>query len=84
MSTISSSSGALVDVTVPFSLETRVFLQGVNLDGRNDSSLYELIAMAEAHIKELEKVEHRPVKLDNKIRELRDGIAALVTYIDNR
>lgn len=65
-------------------ITTKTFANGEDIATMADSDIYDLIARQEAAIKELEKIETKPKKLVAEITERREGITALVAYLDSK
>lgn len=64
-------------------ITTKTLVNGVDVSSMSDSTIYDLIASQEAKIKELELIETKPKKLVAEITKRREGIAALVAYLDS-
>lgn len=63
--------------------KTTTFINGVNADHIRPAELYDLIASEEAKIRTLEAIDHKPVMLQQEIKQRKDGIAALVAHLDS-
>lgn len=68
----------------PIQITTKTFANGEDISTMADSAIYDLIARQEADIKELEKIEAKPKKLVAEIAKRKEGIAALVAYLDSK
>lgn len=73
----------LMSKTTIIKIETKTFVNGVDISSMEDAAIYQLIATQEAEIAELEKIQTKPKKLQAEIDKRRDGIKALVDYLDS-
>lgn len=65
-------------------IETKTFVNGVDISTMEDSAIYQLIATQEAEIEKLDKIKNKPKKLKDEITKRQDGITALVAYLDSK
>lgn len=66
-------------------IETRTFLLGIDITEGNtvsDETIFKALSHAEAEVKRLESVEHKPKRLVRKIEELKADIVRLVEFLD--
>lgn len=75
---IAMNKQAIIDIT------TKTLVNGVDIKELSDSAVYDLIASQEAAIAELEKINAKPKKLVAEIAKRKDGINALVAYLDSK
>lgn len=68
----------------PIEITTKTFVNGTDVKDMTDAQVYDLIAQQEAAIKELEKIEAKPKKLVAELARRREGITALVEYLDSK
>lgn len=74
----------LMNKTEIIKIETKTFVNGVDISTLDDASVYALIATQEAQIKELDKIETKPKKLTAEIEKRKAGVKALVDYLDSK
>lgn len=74
----------LMNKTEIIKIETKTFVNGVDISTMDDASVYALIATQEAQIKELDKIETKPKKLTAEIEKRKAGVKALVDYLDSK
>lgn len=74
----------LMNKTEIIKIETKTFVNGVDISTMEDSDVYALIATQEAQIKELDKIETKPRKLTAEIEKRKAGVKALVDYLDSK
>lgn len=74
----------LMNKTEIIKIETKTFVNGVDIATLDDASVYALIATQEAQIKELDKIETKPKKLTAEIEKRKAGVQALVDYLDSK
>ena len=74
----------LMNKTEVIKIETKTFVNGVDIATMDDASVYALIATQEAQIKELDKIETKPKKLTAEIEKRKAGVQALVDYLDSK
>lgn len=65
-------------------IETKTFVNGVDISTMEDAAIYQLIATQEAEIEELDKIKNKPKKLKEEIAKRQEGITALVSYLDSK
>lgn len=63
---------------------TKTFVNGKDIATMADSEIYDLIASEEVKIKELEKIENKPKRLQLEIERRGQGILDLVAYLDSK
>jgi hypothetical protein len=63
---------------------TKTFVNGKDIATMSDSEIYDLIASEEVKIKELEKIENKPKRLQLEIERRGQGIVDLVKYLDSK
>ena len=68
----------------PFELNTKTYLNGVDLDTLTNSELFAMIQMQEAEVKNLLSITHKPQTLLLEIEKRQAGISALVAFMDER
>lgn len=74
----------LMSKTEIIKIETKTFVNGVDIATMDDADVYALIATQEAQIKELDKIETKPKKLTAEIEKRKAGVQALVDYLDSK
>jgi hypothetical protein len=74
----------LMNKTEIIKIETKTFVNGVDIATLDDANVYALIATQEAQIKELDKIETKPKKLTAEIEKRKAGVKALVDYLDSK
>lgn len=74
----------LMNKTEIIKIETKTFVNGVDIATMDDADVYALIATQEAQIKELDKIETKPKKLTAEIEKRKAGVQALVDYLDSK
>lgn len=68
----------------PFELNTKTYLNGVDLDTLPNSELYAQIQAQEDAIEKLQAIKAKPKSLLAEIKKRQAGIEALVTYLDSK
>lgn len=68
--------------TPAIALSTQVLINGVPAKQFGNDALYGLITQQQAAIKELEAVNPKPARLQADIAQRKEGIEALVKYMD--
>lgn len=68
----------------PLTIETKTYVNGVDIATLSDSAIYDRIASEEAKIAELDKIQAKPQRLHKEIEARRAGIQALVAYLDSK
>lgn len=63
-------------------VETRAFVNGVDVATLSNNSIFELIAQQEKAIEKLNEIKAKPKKLTDEIVKRQAGIAALVAHLD--
>lgn len=71
-------------VTTPIKIETKHFVNGVDVTTLTDGEVWQLIANAEASIKGLKEITAQPQSLKDHIAAVEKGIADLVAFVDAR
>ena len=74
----------LMNKTDIIKIETKTYVNGVDVATMDDSEIYSLIAAQEAQVEELEKIKTKPKKLVAEIEKRKAGIQALVDYLDSK
>jgi len=74
----------IMNTTNAIEVTTKTLVNGQDVAGMSDSSIYELIAAQEAKIAELDAIKTKPKKLVAEIEKRQAGIAALVAYLDSK
>lgn len=74
----------LMSKTEIIKIETKTFVNGVDISAMEDAEIYQLIANQEAQVKELDKIETKPKRLQTEIAKRKAGIQALVDYLDSK
>jgi hypothetical protein len=74
----------LMNKTDIIKIETKTYVNDVDVATLNDSEIYSLIAAQEAQVEELEKIKTKPKKLVAEIEKRKAGIQALVDYLDSK
>lgn len=70
--------------TAAIVITTKTLVNGFDIAGMSDSTIYDLIAKQEAAVADLEKIDNKPKKLVNEIAKRKAGIQALVDYLDSK
>lgn len=65
-------------------ITTKTLINGVDISTYSDAQIYEIIAEQEQVIVKLEQINAKPKKLVAEIEKRRDGIKALVDYLDSK
>lgn len=68
----------------PFELNTKTYLNGVDLDSLSNSELYAQIQAQEDAIEKLQAIKAKPKSLLAEIKKRQAGIEALVVFMDER
>jgi hypothetical protein len=68
----------------PFELNTKTYLNGVDLDSLSNSELYAQIQAQEDAIEKLQAIKAKPKSLLAEIKKRQAGIEALVAYLDSK
>ena len=68
----------------PFELNTKTYLNGVDLDSLSNSELYAQIQAQEDAIEKLQAIKAKPKSLLAEIAARQAGIEALVVFMDER
>ena len=68
----------------PFELNTKTYLNDVDLDTLTNSELYAQIQGQEDAIEKLQAIKAKPKSLLAEIKKRQAGIEALVTYLDSK
>lgn len=71
-------------VTKPFEIKTTTCINGTDAKHLSDDQIFKIIADLESQIDQLNKVQHKPKKLLDKIDALRADIASIIKYVDER
>lgn len=74
----------LMNKTEIIKIETKTFVNGVDISTLEDSAIYNLIANQESEIEQLDKIKTKPKKLVAEIEKRKAGIDALVAYLDSK
>lgn len=74
----------LMNKTDIIKIETKTFVNGVDVTTMDDSEVYSLIRAQEALIEDLDKIKTKPKKLVAEIEKRKAGIQALVDYLDSK
>ena len=67
----------------PFELNTKTYLNGVDLDTLSNFELYAQIQAQEDAIEKLQAIKAKPKSLLAEIKKRQAGIEALVAYLDS-
>lgn len=65
-------------------IETRTFVNNVNISELSDDAVFDIIAKTEAEVRRLEAIEAKPAKLQAKIDALKASIVKLGELVDAR
>lgn len=63
---------------------TTTYINGKDASSFSDVEIFEMIYKLESHIRDLERIENKPYKLDAAIKNVTNTIVALCTYVDGR
>lgn len=74
----------IMSKTEIITIETKTYINGVDISTLEDSTVYNLIATQESEIESLEKIKTKPKKLIAEIEKRKTGINALVAYLDSK
>lgn len=74
----------IMNKTDIITIETKTYVNGVDISTLDDGTVYNLIAAQESEIEALEKIKTKPKKLIAEIEKRKAGIAALVAYLDSK
>ncbi len=65
-------------------IETKVFIFGGDAINLSDDQIFDRISEIEHQISKLEAIKEKPKKLSTKIKKMKEAIAELITYVDER